>query len=54
MGVSCKTMHRDFIGIEMDEEIYNTACERLISYMHETSVIHIHYGDIRRNDPLFV
>ena len=28
-GVSCKTMNREFIGIEMDEEIYKVACERL-------------------------
>ena len=29
MGVACKEMNREFIGIEMDEEIYKTACERL-------------------------
>ena len=29
MGIACKDMNRDFIGIEMDEEIYKTACERL-------------------------
>ena len=28
-GVSCKSMNREFIGIEMDEEIYRVACERL-------------------------
>ena len=28
-GVSCKNMNREFIGIEMDEEIYKVACERL-------------------------
>ena len=28
-GVSCKSMNREFIGIEMDEEIYKVACERL-------------------------
>ena len=31
MGVACKEMNRKFIGIEMDEEIYKTACERLES-----------------------
>ena len=30
MGVACKEMNREFIGIEMNEEIYKTACERLI------------------------
>ena len=30
MGVACKEMNREFIGIELDEEIYNTACERLL------------------------
>ena len=29
MGVACKSMNRYFIGIEMDEEIYKVACERL-------------------------
>ena len=29
MGVACKSMNREFIGIEMDEDIYKTACERL-------------------------
>ena len=29
MGVACKEMNRNFIGIEMDAEIYNDACERL-------------------------
>ena len=29
MGVACKEMNRKFIGIEMDEEIYETACQRL-------------------------
>ena len=29
MGAACKEMNREFIGIEMDEEIYNSACERL-------------------------
>jgi len=28
-GVSCKSMNREFIGIEIDEEIYKVACERL-------------------------
>ena len=28
-GVSCKNMNREFIGIEMDKEIYKVACERL-------------------------
>ena len=28
-GVSCKNMNRNFIGIEMDDEIYETACERV-------------------------
>tara|TARA_R110000822_G_scaffold75638_5_gene181929 strand:+ start:658 stop:1389 length:732 start_codon:yes stop_codon:yes gene_type:complete len=28
-GVACKNMNRNFIGIEKDEEIFNTACERL-------------------------
>ena len=29
MGIACKATNREFIGIEMDEEKYNTACERL-------------------------
>ena len=29
MGVACKEMNRDFIGIELDEEIYKSACDRL-------------------------
>ena len=29
MGKACKDMNRYFIGIEMDQEIYNTAVERL-------------------------
>ena len=29
MGVACEEMNNAFLGIEMDEEIYNTACERL-------------------------
>ena len=29
MGVACKEMNREFIGIEMDEEIYKSACDRL-------------------------
>ena len=28
-GVSCKSMNREFIGVEMDEEIYKVACDRL-------------------------
>ena len=28
-GVACKNMNREFIGIEMDEEIYKVACDRL-------------------------
>ena len=28
-GVSCKSVNREFIGIEMDEEIYKVACDRL-------------------------
>ena len=28
-GVSCKCMNREFIGIEMDEDIYKVACDRL-------------------------
>ena len=28
-GVACKEMNRNFIGIEMDEEIYDIACKRL-------------------------
>ena len=28
-GVSCKNMNRNFIGIEMDDEIYETACARV-------------------------
>ena len=28
-GVACKNMSREFIGIEMDEEIYKVACDRL-------------------------
>ena len=29
MGVACKEMNREFIGIEMDEKIYKSACDRL-------------------------
>ena len=29
MGKSCQDMNRYFIGIEMYEEIYKAACERL-------------------------
>ena len=29
MGVACKEMNREFIGIEMNEEIYKSACDRL-------------------------
>ena len=29
MGVACKNMKRNFIGIEMDEDIYNTAVDRI-------------------------
>ena len=29
MGVACKELNREFIGIEMDEEIYKSACDRL-------------------------
>ena len=29
MGVACKKMNREFIGIELDEEIYKSACDRL-------------------------
>ena len=28
-GVACKNMNREFIGIEMDGEIYEGACNRL-------------------------
>jgi len=28
-GVSCKNMNRNFIGIEMDDEIFETACARV-------------------------
>ena len=28
-GASCKSMNREFIGIEMDDEIYKVACDRL-------------------------
>ena len=30
-GVACKNMNRDFIGIEMDDEIFEVACERVWS-----------------------
>jgi len=30
-GVACKNMNRNFIGIEMDDEIYEVACERVWS-----------------------
>ena len=30
-GVACKNMNRNFIGIEMDEEIFEVACERVWS-----------------------
>ena len=29
MGVACKEMNRKFIGIEMDEQIYKSVCDRL-------------------------
>ena len=29
MGVACKEMNRDFIGIEKDEEIYSVAVNRI-------------------------
>ena len=29
MGVACKEMNREFVGIEMDENIYKSACDRL-------------------------
>ena len=29
MGVACKSMNREFIGIDMDEDIYRVACDRL-------------------------
>ena len=29
MGVACKEMNRNFIGIELDPEIYEVACERI-------------------------
>ena len=29
MGVACKEMNREFIGFEIDEEIYKCACKRL-------------------------
>ena len=29
MGASWKSMNREFIGIEMDEDIYKVACDRL-------------------------
>jgi len=28
-GVACKNMNRNFIGIEMDPEIYQVACDRI-------------------------
>jgi len=28
-GVACKNLNRDFIGIELDENYYNIACERI-------------------------
>jgi len=30
-GVACKNMNRNFIGIEMDDEIYEVACNRIES-----------------------
>ena len=30
MGVACKDMNRQFIGIEIDKDIYKVACERLL------------------------
>jgi len=29
LGLSCKNMNRNFIGIEMDDEIYDVAYKRL-------------------------
>jgi site-specific DNA-methyltransferase (adenine-specific) len=28
-GVACKNMKRNFIGIEMDDEIFEGACKRV-------------------------
>tara|TARA_R100001594_G_scaffold49_3_gene215 strand:- start:748 stop:1584 length:837 start_codon:yes stop_codon:yes gene_type:complete len=30
MGVACENLNRDFIGFELDEKIFEEACERLI------------------------
>jgi site-specific DNA-methyltransferase (adenine-specific) len=29
MGVACQNLNRDFVGFEMDEEIFGSACQRL-------------------------
>ena len=29
-GVACQRMNRDFVGFEMDGEIFDMACQRLI------------------------
>ena len=28
-GVACKNLNREFIGMELDEEYFKVACERL-------------------------
>ena len=30
MGVACENLNRDFVGFELDEKIFEGACERLI------------------------
>ena len=35
MGVACKEMNKELIGIEVDEEIYKFACERLIDCLQK-------------------
>ena len=45
MGAACKEMNREFIGFEMDEEIYKCACERL-EYDIESLAYVFRYDDL--------
>ena len=35
VGVACKELNRDYIGIELDEKYYNIACKRVNDYMND-------------------
>ncbi len=36
-GVACKNLDRDFIGIELDENYFNIACDRINNHQPETT-----------------